>query len=116
MSVVLVLRLLKLLAVCGLFAGTVGAFLPRDFADRRRAAIYLAAPSLLVTWGLGFALAGFTDVSYLSTWILGSLALSFFSLQVVLFAAARDGRRTSVIAGLAITPLVLVVGLMVFRP
>jgi hypothetical protein len=110
------LRLLKILAVASLFAGTIGAFLPRELEDRRRAALWLAAPGLLTAYGAGFALASVASHSLLSSWILASLVLSLFSLQVVLFAVAKEGRRTSVIFGLAIVPLLVTAALMVFRP
>ena len=112
----LTLRFLKLLAVGATLAGAAGAFLPASHADRRRAALALFAPGLGATWTLGLLLAQMEDVSLLSTWVMAAMALSFGSLQVVLYSVARDGRRTSVTAALALLPLVATIALMVWRP
>ena len=112
----LTLRFLKLLAVAATLAGAAGAFLPAAHADRRRAALALFAPGLGATWTLGFLLAQLEDVSLFSTWVVAAMALSFASLQVILFSVARDGRRTSVTATLALAPLVATIALMVWRP
>jgi hypothetical protein len=110
------LRFLKVLAVAACFAGTVGAFLPRELADRRRFAYFIAGPGFGAAWACGFGLAGVTSASLLQWWVLASLALSFFSLQVVLFAVGKDGRRKPAVAALALASLVAVVALMVWRP
>ena len=112
----LTLRFLKLLAVVVTVAGAAGAFLPRAHEERRRAALVLFAPGLGATWTLGFLLAQMEDVSLLAPWVLAALVLSFASLQVVLFSVARDGRRNSVTATLALAPLVATIALMVWRP
>jgi hypothetical protein len=44
------------------------------------------------------------------------IGLSLFSLQVVLYAVGKDGRRGPIAAALAITPLVGTAALMVWRP
>lgn len=112
----LLLHFVKILAVAVLFAGTVGAFLPRDLGDRRRFAFALAGPGFGATWACGFGLAAALEVPLLSTWILGAMVLSFVSLQVVLFAVGKEGRRTPLVATLAIAPLVGSVALMVWKP
>jgi hypothetical protein len=114
--VLLLLKFVKVLAVAALFAGTVGALLPRDLGDRRRAAYALAGPGFGVTWLCGFGLAAFEEVPILSGWILGAMALSLLSLQVVLYAVGKDGRRTPATALLAVLPLAATVALMVWRP
>jgi hypothetical protein len=114
--VLLLLKFVKVLAVAALFAGTVGALLPRDLSDRRRAAYALAGPGFGVTWACGFGLAAYEEVPILSSWILGAMALSLLSLQVVLYAVGKDGRRTPVTAALALLPLAATVALMVWRP
>lgn len=116
MTLYALLRIVKFVAIVGLGAGSVGAFVPRALDDRRHAAYFVAGPSFGVTWIAGFLLAFHTGASFLSTWILGSLVLSLFSLQVVLFAVGREGRRTKVTAALAILPLVATIVLMVTRP
>lgn len=116
MKLLLALRFVKLLSVATLFAGTVGAFLPRDLEDRRRFAYGLAGPGFGLTWACGFGLASLESVPLLSTWVLGAVALSMLSLHFVLYAAGKDGRRTRLTAALAIAPLVATVALMVWRP
>jgi hypothetical protein len=110
------LRFAKLLAVALLFAGSIGAVLPRAIEDRRRAAYALAGPAFGATWASGFALAWWTDRPLLSLWTVGSIALSFVSLQAVLFAVGKDGRRGAATAAFVLLPLVASLALMVFRP
>lgn len=110
------LKFVKLLAVALLFTGTVGSVLARDLGDRRRFAYGLAGPGFGVSWAAGFALATVEDVPLLSTWVLGAVGLSLFSLQVALFAVGREGRRNATTATLAIAPLVATVALMIWRP
>ena len=112
----LLLRFLKVLAVALLFTGSIGAVLTRDFADRQRFAYALAGPGFGLTWTVGFALAWLTNVSFLSWWILGALALSFVSLQGVLYVAGKDGRRGVAPAIVILAPLVATVALMIWRP
>jgi hypothetical protein len=94
----------------------LGALLPRDLADRRRFAYGLAGPGFGGAWACGFGLASVTSRSFLEWWVLTSLALSVFSLQVVLYAVGKDGRRKLGVAFLAVAPLVVTVALMVWRP
>lgn len=112
----LLLKFLKVLAVAALFSGTAGAFVARDLADRRRFAYWLAGPGFGVAWACGFGLAAYEEIWLLSAWILGTMALSLFSLQVVLYAVGKEGRRSAGAAALAILPLVGAVALMVWRP
>lgn len=112
----LLLKFVKVLAVAALFSGSVGALWARDLGDRRRFAYALAGPGFGVTWACGFGLAAYEEVPILSTWILGAMALSLLSLQVVLYAVGKEGRRTGVTAAMALLPLVATVALMVWRP
>lgn len=110
------LRLLKLLAVAAFAAGTVGAFLPRALEDRQRAAYLVAGPGFGVSWFAGFLMAWAQARSLLSIWLLGSVLLSLFGLNVVLWSVGKEGRRGPVAAALAIGSLALTMGLMVLRP
>ncbi len=110
------LRLAKLLAVSLLAAGTVGAFLPRDLEDRRRAAYALAGPGFGLSWLCGFLMIWAQQRSLLSAWLVGAAVLSLFSLNVVLWSVGKDGRRGPIAAGLAIGSLAITVALMVLRP
>jgi hypothetical protein len=116
MHALLWLRFAKLLAVALLFSGTLGAFMPRAIEDRRRFAYVLAGPAFLATWASGFGLAYLLRTSLFEPWLLSAMALSFFSLQVVLFAVGREGRRGPVSVSLALVTLVASLALMVFRP
>ncbi len=110
------LHTLKLLAMATLVAGTLGAFVSPDLAGARRFAYFLAGPAFGLCWILGFVLTAQIGASLLSTWVLGAMALSFFSLQVVLFCVGREGRRGWRSAALALAPLAGTVALMVFKP
>jgi hypothetical protein len=116
LTVLLALRFLKVLAVAMLFAGTLGAFVAKDLGDRRRFAYAIAGPGFGLTWAVGFALAFLTQVSFLSVWILGSIALSMMAIQFVLFSVGKEGRRKPIFAVLALAPLVASVALMIWRP
>lgn len=112
------LRFLKLVGVLALTAGTLGAVMPGDLSlrARRRFAFFVAGPGLLMTWGLGFALAVLLRLPLLSTWIVGSLALSLLSLQAVLYCAGREGRAGWAPLLVAVLPLLGALALMVWRP
>ena len=113
---VLWIKFAKLLSVTLYLSGSLGAVFARDLEDRQRFAYQLAGPGFGLTWLLGFVLAGLMGQSYLATWILGALALSFASLQGPLFAVGRVGRRTVLSSLVILGPLVATVGLMVFKP
>lgn len=110
------LRLLKLLAVATLAAGTIGAFLPRALEDRQRAAYWLVGPSFGVAWFSGFLMVWAQQRSLLVLWALGSVVLSLFSLNVVLWSVGKEGRRGPIAAALAIGSLALTIALMTLRP
>ena len=110
------LKIVKLLGVATLFAGTIGSVVARDMTDRRRFAYALAGPGFGVTWACGIGMAALEEVSLLSTFILLSMVLSLASLQVVLYSVGKEGRRTPLVAVLAVAPLAIVVALMVVKP
>ena len=112
----LLLRAAKVLAVALLFAGSIGAVFARDLEERRRFAYHLAGPGFGAAWMLGFALALNQSASFLSTWVLGGLVLSLFSIQVVLYSVGREGRRGVGTAALVLLPLAGTVTLMIFKP
>jgi hypothetical protein len=116
LALIPLLRVIKLLSVAVLFAGTIGAFLPRDLRDRRVFAYALAGPGFGLAWATGFALGALEDLPLLSGWVIGGMACSLFSLQVVLFAVGKEGRRSAVAVSMALVPLVATVALMVYRP
>jgi hypothetical protein len=109
-------RLLKLLAVAMLAAGTVGAFLPRDLEDRQRAAYFVAGPGFGLSWIAGFVMVWAQQRSLFAAWILASVPISLFSLNVVLWAVGKEGRRSATAAALAIGSLALTITLMTLRP
>ena len=115
-ELVVLLRLLKLLAVMALAAGTVGAFLPEPLSDRQRAVYFVAGPAWGLAMALGFVLTWSRGLSLLSTWVLSSLVLAIVQIQVLLFAVGKDGRRTLATGAIAVGLLVLIVALMVYQP
>jgi len=112
------LRFAKLLGVLAFAAGTLAATLPLEIPlrSRRLFAATVCGPGFGVTWVCGFVLVAYTGHSFLSTWILGSMVLSLFSLQVVLFTVGREGRAGAKSCTLAILGVVATMMLMVFRP
>lgn len=110
------LRFVKVLAVAVLFAGSIGALLPRDLRDRRIFAYGLAGPGFLLSWLAGFGLVWVLSTPLTATWVLGGLGLSFVSLQGVLYAVGREGRRTWGAAAVVLVPLVATIALMIFKP
>lgn len=112
------LRLLKFIGVGLLFAGTLSVVLPFEMprATRRKLAFSLVAPGFFVTWGAGLVLAGLAGHSFLSTWILASLALSILSVQGVIYAAVRENAAGLGASVVAIVPLIGTLALMIWRP
>jgi energy-converting hydrogenase Eha subunit C len=114
--VLVALRVLKLLSVAAFVGGSVGAILCRDEQDRRRLSFVLVAPGFGLTWVAGFLLAAEASVSLLEGWVLGAMVASILSLQATLFRGSRPGRQGVVSAGLVVVPLIVAIGLMVWRP
>lgn len=110
------LRLVKLAAVVVMFSGAIGAVTADDLALRRRFALRLGAPGFGLAWVTGFVLVHHTSTSLLEPWVLGAMALSFVSLQAMLFLASREGRGGRVVATAVLAPLFLALALMVLRP
>jgi hypothetical protein len=110
------LRFLKILAVASLFAGSIGAVFARELEDRRRFAYALAGPSFGACLVLGFILSWSMSLPVVTTWVLSAIALSFFSIQVVLFSVGKEGRRNVVTALLILVPLIATVALMIWKP
>lgn len=116
MSLVPYLRLAKLLAVVLFSVGTIGATLPLGIEQRRWFAYRMAGPGFALTWMIGLVWASFVEWPLTSPWILGTMALSFTSLQAVLYLGGREERGGPISTAIAIVPLVLCFVLMVFRP
>lgn len=110
------IRFAKVVSVALLCSGTVGVFVAKDHASKRRFAYLLAGPGFGLTWGFGFALVAVTSASLSSTWILGAIGLSIVSLQAVLYVAGKAGRGGPVSAAVGLVPLALCLWLMVWRP
>lgn len=116
MPLIQLLRILKLLAVVLLATGTLGATLRLPLETRRLFAYRLAGPGFGLTWVVGFVYASILETPLTSSYILASMALSLFSLQVVLYLAGKQERGSALASALAIGPLVLTIVLMVLRP
>lgn len=110
------LHTIKLLAMATLVTGTLGTFVSPDVVAARRFAYFLAGPAFGLCWILGFILTAQTGASLLTTWVLGAMALSFTSLQVVLFCVGQEGRRGLGAAATALSLLAGTIVLMVFKP
>ena len=110
------LRLVKLLAAALWTSGTVGALLPRDLADRQRAAYFLMGPGFGLSWAVGLLLLVARQMSPLSSWVLGAMLTSMLNLNVVLWTVGKDWRRGPIAATLAIASLLATFTLMVLRP
>jgi hypothetical protein len=115
-ELMLVLRFVKLAAVLALAAGTLGAFVPVSLEDRQRFAYSIAGPGFGVTWVLGFVMAYGAGVSLLATWILGAGACSMISINVVLWAVGKEGRRSARAGAIASALLLVALALMVWKP
>ena len=115
-GVLLFLRFVKLLAVLSMSTGTLGAFLPNAWDDRRRFAYFLGAPGLAVAWGVGLAMALGSGVSPMATWIVLAAISSTISLNVVLWAVAKEERGSSrIAAAIAVLGIVFAVAAMVWK-
>lgn len=114
-TLILSIRFAKLLSVTLLVAGTLGAFLPENLSDRRKFAYWIAGPAFGSTWIFGFLLAGLMGYSYLSSWILLSLATSLLSLNAVLYSVGREGRGRLRSSFIAMGALIGTMALMVWK-
>jgi len=116
MSLLVLLRFVKYCGVCALVGGSLAIALGRDWEDRRRLAFWLTLPGFGVTWTAGFLLANQTSVSLLSSWVLGAMGLSIFSIMVMLFSISKPDRRTTLVNSLILLPLGLALFFMIWRP
>jgi hypothetical protein len=110
-----VLLLCKFVSVLAYAGGFAGAFLASSPQERRRAVHAVAGPSLLCVWVFGYLLSEQLQVSLMELWILGGLVFSSVTQMVLSRGVARDVRGPRLFVA-ALIPLLLVVGLMVFRP
>ena len=116
MTLAVALKIGKLLGVLSFFAGAVGATSCRSFADRQRAAQWLAVPGFFAIWVFGVGLTQVTGVRLLSAWILVSAAASLVIINAVLYASGREERATLGARVAALAPFALALVLMVWRP
>lgn len=112
------LRLVKLVGVLLLVAGSLATVLPLEMPQRtrRRFAFAVAAPGLLLTWVFGFLLAYVMGHRLFSVWIVSSMALSLLSLQGVLYAAGKEGRAGPKVAAFTLGTLLAIAALMIWKP
>lgn len=115
-TTIVLIRFAKLVFVGLFFAGSVGSVIVENQQERKRFTFYLAAPSLAITWLLGFVLVGFLQLPILSLWVIGSLILSMLALQVALYVSMGENRGGTLSLLLVLVSLVGTVALMVFRP
>ncbi|AKF06316.1 hypothetical protein [Sandaracinus amylolyticus] len=115
-ELLLVLRFVKLIAVAALAAGTVGAFVPLALEDRQRFAYAVAGPGFGAVWIAGWAMAFGGGVSLVAPWIVGAATASLLSINVVLWAVGKDGRRSARAGMTACGLLAVCLALMVWKP
>jgi hypothetical protein len=116
MTMLLMFRFVKVIAVACFATGCLGALMPGELRNRRRFVLWLAAPGLLLSWVFGFGIAGVSQVSLLSVWILAALPLSLLSFHAVLYATGKEGRHGWATGLITATSLAATFALMVFRP
>lgn len=115
-DVLLILRFVKLIGVALLATGTIGAFVPRALEDRRRFGYAIAGAGFGLTWSAGIATAFGAGVSLFASWIVGAALASLVSINVVLWAIGKEGRRSPSAGALAAALLALALALMVWKP
>jgi hypothetical protein len=108
------LLLLKLVGVLGYAAGLGAGLLASSRPERRRAVHQVASPALLVVWLCGYLLAERLGVGLMELWVLGGLCGSFVSLGALV--ASLHSARGAWFGAVSVAALVVVLGLMVFRP
>jgi hypothetical protein len=113
--VYLTLKILKLLAVVTYCSGAVGACFSRARADTERFVYRAAAPAFGLIWILGIGLTHVSEVSILSSWVLGSALCSIVSINALLYLAGKPGRMGAAAGTLALAPLVIAIALMAWR-
>ncbi len=108
------LHLFKFLGVMLLAGGTVASFVASRPEEKKWAVHAIASPGLLLTWLAGYLLSLTLGVGLTELWTLGGLVLSFVSHLSLLRCVSRPRSPSAIIA--VVAPLVLTLGLMVFRP
>ncbi len=117
MEYVLYIRLLKLLAVAVYVTGALGVTIASEKKTQRRFAFALAGPGFGLTWLVGFFLIALRHERVMATWVMGSMAASLVTINVVIYlAAGSEDRRGALSIGLIAVTLLSTFALMVFRP
>ncbi len=116
MTVILLYRFIKTVAILLLAAATAGAFVPEQARTRQRMVYGMGTVGLALTWIAGFGLLRSTGASMAAPWIAGSVVLSVVWFHAVVWAVEQPQRRQARWALAASLPLLAAVGLMVFRP
>ena len=116
MSLLVWVRLAKVLAVCLYATGVIGTCAASTQPDRRLFAYGFAGPGLGACWMIGFVLAYLTAQPLLSAFVLTTVALSLPTLHGVLYMAGKEGRRSAGTIALTLIPLGLTIALMILRP
>ncbi|UJR81064.1 hypothetical protein [Sandaracinus amylolyticus] len=115
-ELLLVLRFVKLIAVAALAAGTIGAFVPTPLEDRQRFAYLIAGPGFGGVWIAGWAMAFGGGVSLVAPWIVGAATASLVSINVVLWAVGKEGRRSPRAGAIACGLLAVCLAFMIWKP
>jgi hypothetical protein len=116
LTTLLVWRFLKFLGLVTIAGATAGAFLPENQATRQRIVYLVATPGLALTWIAGYGLLKTAGWSMGAPWIGPSILLSVAWLYLLATAVERPDRRSWRWFLYAVSPLVVVLALMTFRP
>jgi hypothetical protein len=113
--VYLTLKILKLLAVVAYCSAATGACFSHEHGHAERFVYRAAAPAFALIWVLGIGLTYVSEVSILSSWVLGSALCSIVSLNALLYVAGKPGRTHGTSRTFALAPLVIAIALMAWR-
>lgn len=105
----------KLVSVLGFAGGAIASLSASEPGARRRAAHRIASPCLFLTWASGYLLLLLAGLPLFELWSVGALVLSLAANFVLAAGAARERPGWGTRLGVAV-PIVLTVGLMVFKP
>lgn len=97
-------------------AGVLSAVFPMEHKTRARLIYTLGGSGFLISWAAGFIYAPLIGYPLSQLWVLGSVATSVFTLNVLLYLAGKEERYGPIPCVLAALGLVATIALMVWRP
>lgn len=110
------LKFFKVTAASLFVGAACVSFLLESFRERQRIVYRVCAPAFAATWILGFLLLHAGGIPALQTWIVLGLFCSFVALQILLYAAGKDGRNGTLPRALAAFFILCTLFVMAKRP